>query len=54
MRRVGGRGESRRVGAILLIRGVEAYSAMRVKFELGGWMEMEVEWNMSNKRFVEL
>lgn len=37
MRRVGGRGESRRVGAILLIRGVGAYSAMRVKFELGGW-----------------
>lgn len=37
MRRVGGRGKSRRVGAILLIRGVGAYSATRVKFELGGW-----------------
>lgn len=37
MRRVGGRGESRRVGAILLIRGVQAYSAVGVKFELGGW-----------------
>lgn len=46
------------MGAILLIRGVQAYSAVRVKFELGGWedgwMEMEVEWNMSDKRFVEL
>lgn len=37
MRRVGGRGESRRVGAILLIRGARACSAVRVKFELGGW-----------------
>lgn len=49
MRRVGGRGESRRVGAMFLIRGVQASSA-----ELGGWMEMEGECNMSDKRFVEL
>lgn len=42
MKRVGVRGEWRREGAILLIREGEAYSAMRVKFEL--WevgMEMD-------------
>lgn len=34
MKRVGERGEWRREGAILLIREVEAYSAMRGKSEL--------------------
>lgn len=34
MKRVEVRGESRREGAILLIREGEAYSAMRVKSEL--------------------
>lgn len=42
-------------GATLLIREVEAYSAVRVKFELAGrngkgWSEIEVEWDFGDKR----
>lgn len=42
-------------GATLLIREVEAYSAVRVKFELAGrdgkgWLEIEVEWDFGDKR----
>jgi len=58
MRRGGGGEGWRREGVILLIREVGAYSAMRVNSELSegvrGWMEMEGEWDISDKRFVEL
>lgn len=59
MKRAGGRGELRREGAILLIRDVEEHPAMSVKCELweGERMErlrLEVEWNITDKRFVEL
>lgn len=42
-------------GAMLLIREVEAYSAVRMKFELvgrdgKGWLQIEVEWDFGDKR----
>lgn len=41
-------------GVKLLIREVWAYSAIRVNYELSeGWMEMDGEWDISDKRFVE-
>lgn len=42
-------------GVKLLIREVWAYSAIRVNYDLSeGWMEMDGEWDISDKRFVEL
>lgn len=34
--------------------GVFSYEGEIWTGRLGGWMEMEVEWNMGDKRFVEL